>query len=324
MRVVAAVLRSAPVGIVLLLLLAAWALFSTPDAPEAAATAAGYLVLAAGLVIGVTTAHTALAVPGLLVLVGSGAAFLLTLPASLSGDPVAPPLDYMNANGALALCGAGGAVLATSGRSLGERAFAAVVALVTAALCLAQGAQAAAAAAVLLAGWSLARHLGRTSVLVVAGLLLAVVPASLPVLWGAGVLPQPPALVSLLSEERFDLWGEAVDIIGQHPVRGIGPGEFSQVSRTAADPDLAWAHSALLQTGAELGLVGVGLTALALAWAAAALGRRTVLLGILLLPTSVDYVLHFGGVLLALSVVVGGSVVGSSGRGNPWLTPPSP
>ena len=45
--------------------------------------------------------------------------------------------------------------------------------------------------------------------------------------------------------------------------------------------------------------------------------------GLLLLPASVDYVLHFGGVLLVSSLVVGGAMA-SSGSGNPWLTPPSP
>ena len=114
---------------------------------------------------------------------------------------------------------------------------------------------------------------------------------------------------------------------------GIGPGRFSLESPTAADPDLAWAHSALLQTGSELGWVGVGCFLLVVAWALVALGRDAVLLGALLLPASVDYVLHFGGVLLVSSLVLGaalssgasGTVSGrASGTGKPWLTPPSP
>jgi len=105
------------------------------------------------------------------------------------------------------------------------------------------------------------------------------------------------------------------------PTSGIGPGRFSEESPTGADPDLAWAHSYVLQTGAELGFVGLGLLALLVGWASFALGRRAVLLGILLLPASVDYVLHFGGVLLALSLVVGGAL--SAAPPDDALLPPT-
>jgi hypothetical protein len=128
--------------------------------------------------------------------------------------------------------------------------------------------------------------------------------------------------VEALSDERFHLWQGAWSMMAQNPASGVGPGRFFAES-PVADLDLAWAHSYWLQSGAELGVIGLAGLLLLLAWAVAALGRDSMLLGVLLLPATVDYVLHFGGVLAALSVVVGGAL-GSAGTGKPWLTPPSP
>ena len=80
-------------------------------------------------------------------------------------------------------------------------------------------------------------------------------------------LPRPDVLVTALTDERFALWSESWELLGDEPLSGVGPGRFSLESPTAADPDLAWAHSALLQTGAELGWVGVGLLVVFVVWA---------------------------------------------------------
>ena len=317
------VLRSALSGVVLLLVLGGWALLSTPDAPEADSAAAAYVAAACGLVAGVLLGRVDPAVPGLAVLGVAAGAFAVTLPASMSGEPAAPPLNYMNANGAMALCGAAGAVLAARRRSTAMQVAAGGVAVAAALVCWFNGALAAAAAAVLLAAWAVARRLGPAGPWRVLGALGLLLPGLATVLWGAGWLPHPGALVALLSRERFSLWSDAVDALGAEPWTGVGPGRFSDVSPTAADPDLAWAHSYVLQTGAELGVPGLALLAVLLLWAAIVLGRDVVLLAVLLLPATIDYVLHFGGVVVVLSLVVGGWL-GGSGTGKPWLTPPTP
>ena len=317
-----AVLRSRATGVLILSLLAGWCLLSTPAAPEALAGAAAYLVLAAGLVVGMVMGRVHPAMPGLAVLIGSAAAFAFGVPESLSGEPLARPLGYLNANAALLLCGAAGGVVATAGRRTAWQLAASGGALVVAGVCAANGAVAAAVAAVVLAAWCPVRHLGRSSAWLVAAAALIGVAGLLPVAWGGGWLPWPRFAVDALSEERFQLWRAGYRLMVENPVSGVGPGGFSQES-PVTDPDLAWAHSYWLQSGAELGVVGLAGLVLLLVWAVAALGRQSLLLGVLLLPASVDYVLHFGGVLVALSVVVGGSV-GSVATGKPWFTPSAP
>ena len=317
------ILVSPLIGVVLLALMAGWSLLSHPAAPQADAWAAACAVTAGGLLIGWALGQGDPAIPGLLALAVAVGALLVTLPESLSGAPTAPPFGYMNANGALLVGGAAGAVVAAGHRAVPWRLAAAVVAVVLAGVCLVEGAQTAAVACVAVAVWALLRDRGPAWPWAVLGAVSVAVPALLTVGWAAEVVPRPAVLVSALSEERFALWTEAWGLLGDEPLSGIGPGRFSLESPTAADPDLAWAHSALLQTGAELGWVGVGLLVLFVVWALVALGRDGVLLGVLLLPASVDYVLHFGGVLLVSSLVVGGALA-SPGSGKPWLTPPSP
>ena len=327
------ILRSPLLGVVPLALLGGWALFAHPSAPEATSWAVSCAVVAGGLLVGAGLGRADPALPGLLALGVALVALVLTAPESLSGLPEAPPLGYMNANGAMLMAGAAGGVLAARGRPDSWRIGASVVALLLAWVCLANGAQAAAVACVVVAAWGLLGDRGPTWLWVAGGGFLVAVPPLLTLGWASGAITPPGVVVSALSEERLALWSEAWDLLGDHPVLGIGPGRFSLESPTAADPDLAWAHSALLQTGAELGWVGVGCFLLVVAWALVALGRDAVLLGALLLPASVDYVLHFGGVLLVSSLVLGaalssgasGTVSGrASGTGKPWLTPPSP
>lgn len=317
------IVGSALPGVALLVLLGGWSLLSHPGAPQSDAWAAACAVAAGGLLVGWALGQAEPALPGLLALAVAVGAVLLTFPESLSGDPLAPPLGYMNANGALLLGGAAGAVVAVGHRPVAWRLSAAVVALLLSGVCLLEGAQTAAVACIAVAVWGLLRGRGPAWLWVVLGGVFVAVPVLLTVGWAADVVPRPGVLVSALSEERFALWSEAWGLLGDEPFSGIGPGRFSLESPTAADPDLAWAHSALLQTGAELGWVGVGLLALLVVWALVALGRDGVLLGALLLPASVDYVLHFGGVLLVSSLALGGALA-SPGRGKPWLTPPSP
>ncbi len=316
------ILVSPLVGVVALALFGGWALFAHPAAPESTSWAASCALVSGGLLVGAVLVRVDQRVPGLLALAVAVGALVVTAPESLSGEPKAPPLGYLNANGAMLVAGAAGAVLAAGTRATQWRLGASLAALLLGWVCLAEGAQTAAAACVLVAVWGLLRDRGPTWLWVVAGTVVVVVPPLLTLGWASGVVTPPAGVVSVLSEERVSLWTEAWGLLGEHPVRGVGPGRFSQESPTAADPDLAWAHSALLQTGAELGWVGIGCLLVVLAWALFALGRDAMLLGALLLPASVDYVLHFGGVLLVSSLVLGAAL--SPGSGKPWLTPPSP
>lgn len=67
---------------------------------------------------------------------------------------------------------------------------------------------------------------------------------------------------------RFDLWRGAGEIIRDHPILGVGPGEFGHVYRAYREPDFpdnrfSTAHNLYLNTLAETGIVG-GLVGLAL------------------------------------------------------------
>lgn len=316
-------------GALLLALFGAWCLFSRPEAPEATSWAAACLLVAGGLLAGAALGRVAPGMPGVLALAVAVGAVAVTAPASLSGDPAAPPLGYMNANGALLLGGAAGGVAAVRARSVPWTLGAAGCALVLGCACLVGGAQAAAVGCLGVAAWGLLRARGPSWVWWVTALALVVVPPLLTVGWASGALERPGWVVLALSRERVSLWTEAWDLLVSHPLAGVGPGRFSLESPTAADPDLAWAHSALLQTGAELGWVGVGMLLVVVAWALVAVGRDGVLVGLLLLPASVDYVLHFGGVLLLFALVLGGAtaaperIMGPTRAGRGPEAPPS-
>lgn len=309
-------------GAVLLGALAGWAILATPSAPDSDRTASGVGLLALGLALGALTAALWSPLPALAVMGGVAAAFVATAPDSTSGRPLAPPLDYENANGEVLLIAAAAAVVVVARRGWPWRVVVAIGAGGVAVFSWSLGAQASALATGLLAGWCLLALFGHRAWWRVAGTALVAAPAGFTLAWAAGTDP-PARVVSGLTPERIDLWREAWGLMSDNPVAGVGPGRFRELSPTASgDTDLAWAHSYVLQTGAELGLVGLALLGAVLAWLLLLLGRLAPLLGILLLPASVDYVLDFGWVLLASGVVLGAALV--SGSGKPGLTPPAP
>jgi O-antigen ligase len=131
-------------------------------------------------------------------------------------------------------------------------------------------------------------------------------------------------VVAALSMRRQQLWHDAVLIGESSPWTGQGLGSFAELSPTAADPDTVRAHSLLLQTYAEAGLVGVGLLALlvlAVVWvlirrAAPAVAPVAVAAWLALcLQALVDYVTDAPIVLAAAGVVAGVAV--ASGRTQP-------
>lgn len=145
---------------------------------------------------------------------------------------------------------------------------------------------------------------------------------------GASGCPVPDAIARALSLNRPRLWNDAIEGLAAEPVTGVGPGQFAARSPTAlADADLAYAHSALLQTGAELGVPGVllataliGSVFLMLSRHPRSRGRVIVAAGVtgLLLQATIDYVLDFPVVVATAGALVG-AAVGARRRETPTL-----
>jgi O-antigen ligase len=119
-----------------------------------------------------------------------------------------------------------------------------------------------------------------------------------------------------LHEHRVELWHEALEIMIEHPVTGVGPGRFAEVSALAQkDVDSRYARNEFLQFGAETGVVGLALLVLLFLWGFTRLlltpspDRITAIAAVALaalgMHASVDYVLHFPAVPLAAAALVG-------------------
>ncbi len=122
-----------------------------------------------------------------------------------------------------------------------------------------------------------------------------------------------------LTERRVALWSDAVDVMSENPVNGVGPGRFRQVSPVVqTDRDEPWAHNDFLQVGAETGLLGFVLLVGLFLWGFARLATigspgTTVALGAVALTAlgvhgCVEYVLQFPAVVLAGAALVGTGV----------------
>lgn len=126
-----------------------------------------------------------------------------------------------------------------------------------------------------------------------------------------------------LSTDRVLLWHEAIEITAAEPFLGVGPGGFASSSSIArSDSDLQWAHHEFLQAGAEMGIPGYVLVVALFAWGFAALwmtanGVLTAIaaagLAIVGVHATIDYILHFPAVPLAIAIVVGTVIGGSVG-----------
>ncbi len=126
---------------------------------------------------------------------------------------------------------------------------------------------------------------------------------------------------------RQELWAAAVDLAGEQPLRGVGPGDFAGRHPVTTDRDLRWAHHGPLQVAAEMGLVGLALLLALSAWAGLELyvlsGRGSVgttawvpiasgaaAWALVSLHACVDYVLHEPAVPLLLAGLVGAATSG--------------
>lgn len=260
---------------------------------------------------------------------GAVAALILTAPDGLSGAPLAGPLGYGNANGALcAQATAAAMVPVMAARKALIRGISLLLALSLVVIAWATASAAGFGASLLcllmplsVAATPAARRSRAAPLVVLAAASLATVVLMLTALLGTTydrARADPGALERLvdrtLSERRVVLWSDAIDLIRADPLTGVGAGRFQDESRTArSDDDARWAHSGLLQYGAETGLLGLlsllgvsagifmalwqirGALAAVGACAAAALTGHA----------GIDYVLHFPAVPLLTVATVG-------------------
>lgn len=254
---------------------------------------------------------------------------VLSGPSAVSGG-ASEPLGYANANGALFTLGvAAAAIIAVVANEEQVRRPAGVLAVVLLALAAATMSAAATilSAAVLLVAFAVHR-VGRWVVLT--GPLLAVSAVATTIVLAFTHDPRPlQALERGLSERRTILWHEALEMISDNPVLGLGPGMFSETSPTALrEEDAAWAHSAYLQIGAETGVVGLVLFLVLLLWAFGALYRSHQDIRLIIIAAAgmtavavhaaIDYLAHFPGVVAVAALLIG---LGSSRQTQPTTTP---
>lgn len=242
--------------------------------------------------------------------------------------PLAGPLGYTNAGAALYLQGTAAALMLAS-RVRGTRRAGSVVAAVA----LGTAAALSGSRAVILllplpwAAWLLGRRdAARPVVAGMAGLLGLVLVATVALGATRGGADGPPAQsLEAVAEGRLAMWHDALMLMLDHPLAGVGPGRFEVESPIArSDPDVRWAHHGFLQQGAEAGVPGFALAVLFVAWGfmrlwfagtdrATGLGAAS--LACLGAQACVDYVLHFPALPILAATLVGADAASGPGPG---------
>jgi O-antigen ligase len=244
----------------------------------------------------------------------------------VSPDPSAGLFGYSNAEGAFYVQTAfAGLMVACAGRTWSIRAAGGVGAGVFTVLPFVVHAAAASTLVLLLPAVSLGSYAlagargARVSIALLGALFFAALAASIAL--GATYSPggQPSDLQrtasSRIDRERLALWHEALAIMGDHPLTGVGPGRYQEVSPIGSrDPDSRWAHNEFLQQGAEGGIPGLLLLVALFGWGFArlwAVDRPGILaalsaasLAALGIHASVDYVMHFPAIPITAAAMV--------------------
>ncbi len=282
-------------GALLLAGCAAWTLF----------TAAGRDAHPEGVLLGLLAVAAGYAggrVAGAVVPVGAPAAVALTVgvlallvPQGLSGDPAAPPLHSMDADGALLALAVGAACCAAHAAHGRGRLLLAALACAISAEALATGSVAgvlACGAALVVAGSATFARRRLPTLLLLA--LCAGLAAGAPLLLARADVPTNALSgATPLADQRQVLWHDAVHEAAGAPLRGIGPGRFAELSPGAQESATpGGASSASLQAAAEQGVPGVCLLAGSFGWMLWTLRRS---------PASTAVVLTAAGALTALA-----------------------
>ena len=261
-------------------------------------------------------------VPG--AIVGIASVLALTTPDILSGAPLAGPLGYANANGAFFLQAAMAGLMLAAGshappvRILGLLAAAAFAVVPFANKSVTSATLLLLLPVVALSVWAL---IGARVAIATCAILFLVAFLATIVLGSTYEAHDRSSTVArivdaTLDERRTALWHEALVMMGDHPVTGVGVSGFQVFSPTArSDRDARWAHNSFLQQGAETGVIGLILLLLLFLWGFAWLGttptRDTIsVLGAVALAglgihACVDYILHFPAVPITTASLVG-------------------
>jgi O-antigen ligase len=245
-------------------------------------------------------------------------------PTSLGTAAAGPPLGYGNANGALGVAGILAAVIAAvaATHTNTRRALYGVGGLILLETALTRSLAATLLAVSVLGVGLVAPVVRGRRLLAAVGVLAVVGSVTITTFIGLRYQPEhrPPESVvvaqDVLSGRRVQLWHDAITMVTEDPVRGVGPGRFAVESPTAqADPDARWAHSTPLQLAAEQGVPGVVLIAALLGWAFASLLRSSrpdpvvacALAGLtaFALQASVDYTPYFPAIPVIVALLVG-------------------
>jgi O-antigen ligase len=277
-------------------------------------------------------------------LVIAAGAVVARWPDVLSGEPLAPPTEYGNANGSLLALGSVAALgAAAAHRSAAGRVAASAAGLGLLAATAATRSQAAVAMsagvlacllAVLLSGAGSDRAARRVAA-VTASLLgvvtVAVLTVTVALAVPVGAVQRAPGMervVTELSVRRTLLWRDAVDLAQSSPWTGVGPGTFSTASEVArSDADTRYAHSLPLETAAEAGVLAsvavlVVLAAVGLAAAVRTRGAlQVVAVGavcVFAAQSFIDYTYRYPVVVLGWALLTGTLVAaGKPGRSRP-------
>lgn len=314
-------------GPALLVASAGWALIAADrwDAPArsmvALFVAAGAALVAGRLLGGLVAQPT---VPWVVALISIPVAWV-SWTDLLADGRMNEPFGYPNAQGAffvLSVVAAAMAAVTSRGRVLRIAGLMIVSALSV--VVLLSGSVAASLLLVLPVGALVARRFASSRAITVTMAALAMLVLVGTVALGAGFTSSEPRgeggpLESALTGRRLALWHDALVMIREQPVDGVGPGRFRFESPTArSDQDAVWTHNDFLQQGAETGLVGMGLLLGAFAWAfwrlAARRGRDAAVvlasagLGALAIHASLDYILRFPALPLTAAVLLGWAI----------------
>jgi O-antigen ligase len=258
----------------------------------------------------------------LLVGLGAVSAVLLGQDA-LRRLPLAGPLGYGNADGALAAQACAAFCLAAaSSRASGRRVLLLLMAGGTVVATVLTGSKAASVLAAIVVVIALApsrRAIARAvAVAGAAGLLASV---ALTVVLGATYTSHHHVggriVDSTLTARRPLFWHDALLLVRSEPAFGVGPNRYAGTSPLARkDPaDDRWAHSEYLQQAAEAGVVGGALLTGVVLWGFAAAHRSTRPAGVVALgaagwaavtvQAAQDYTLHYAAVPLIAAALLG-------------------